>query len=314
MPLIRCCVLSILFTFLYIQIYPYFKNGLHMSLKFSKMHALGNDFVMIDAVRAALQLDAEAVQRLGDRHRGIGFDQLLVLLPPERADNDFACVIYNSDGSRAGQCGNGMRCLMKFIHAHGLSARQSLQIELGDKQVQLQQLSADYYQVDMGQANFAFTAIPFDPGYSQPQPNVLAKVSIKLAGDSSVELLPLSLGNPHGVLFVDDVDNCAIDTLGPYLSQHQFFPDRANISFAEKIDAATLRLRVYERGVGETQACGSGACAAVVAGQEFLGLDAEVKVILPGGELTVVRAGNRQDARIFLRGEAIEVFTGHLQL
>ena len=306
------CLLQYIYLY-YSDIYV-LDGELDMALKFSKMHALGNDFVMIDAVRAALQLDAEVVQRLGDRHCGIGFDQLLVLLPPARADNDFSCVIYNSDGSRAGQCGNGMRCLMKFIHAHGLSARQSLQIELGDKQVQLQQLSSDYYQVDMGQANFAFTAVPFEPGYAQQQRDTLTAARIALADGSSVELLPLSLGNPHGVLFVDDVDNCAIDTLGACLSRHQFFPDRANIGFAEKVDAATLRLRVYERGVGETQACGSGACAAVVAGQEFLGLDAEVKVILPGGELTVVRASNRQDARIFLRGEAVEVFTGQIQL
>ena len=281
-----------------------------MLLKFSKMHALGNDFVLIDAVRATVQLDAKVVQRLGDRHRGIGFDQLIVLLPPRRTENDFSCVIYNSDGSRAGQCGNGMRCLMKFIHAHGLSARQNLRVELGDKQVKLRQLSSDYYQVDMGQANFAFTAVPFDPGYAQQQPDILTSVHIKLADGSSIELSPLSLGNPHGVLFVDNVDNCGIDTLGPFLSQHQFFPDRANIGFVEKVDAANLRLRVYERGVGETQACGSGACAAVVAGQEFLGLGAEVKVILPGGELTVARAIDRQDACIFLSGEAIEVFTG----
>ena len=285
------------------------------TLNFSKMHALGNDFILVDGVRNSVQLTPEQIRCLGDRNRGIGFDQALLVLPPQSAANDFACAIYNSDGSVAGHCGNGMRCFMRFVLESGLSGRRQLRVELPNRLTLLEQLSADHYQVDMGLADFDHSHIPFAPPLKQKQSNSLAPATIAdAAGDANFEIYPLSMGNPHAVLFVADVASADVAKRGAYLSHHDFFPDQANVGFAQRLDSSNLRLRVYERGVGETSACGSGACAAVVAGQEFLGLGAEVKVQLPGGELTVARAVDSHNARVYLRGEAVHVFTGSIDL
>ena len=285
-------------------------------LQFSKMHALGNDFILVDGVRAPVQLSPEQIRLLGDRNRGVGFDQALIVLPPQSADNDFACAIYNSDGSTAGHCGNGMRCFMKFVLQSGLSHRSELKVELANRLTTLHLLDDDHYQVDMGFADFAYANIPFQPPTAQQQSNSLSPAAIDdiAPPHTTNTLYPLSLGNPHAVLFVDDVASCDVAQLGAAISHHRYFPDQANVGFAQKLDAHHLRLRVYERGVGETSACGSGACAAVVAGQEFLSLGAEVKVQLPGGELTVARALDSHNARVYLRGAAVHVFTGSIDL
>ena len=284
-------------------------------LQFSKMHALGNDFILVDGVRTPVQLSPEQIRRLGDRNRGVGFDQALIVLPPQSAHNDFACAIYNSDGSTAGHCGNGMRCFMKFVLESGLSRRSELKVELANRLTTLHRLKEDHYQVDMGFADFAYAKIPFQPPSAQQQSNSLSPATIDdITASETNTLYPLSLGNPHAVLFVDDVASCDVAQLGAAISHHRYFPDQANVGFAQKLDAHHLRLRVYERGVGETSACGSGACAAVVAGQEFLSLGAEVKVQLPGGELTVARALDSHNARVYLRGAAVHVFTGSIDL
>ena len=200
---------------------------------------------------------------------------------------------------------------MKFVLQSGLSSRSELKVELANRLTTLHLLDDDHYQVDMGFADFAYANIPFQPPTAQQQSNSLSPAAID---DTTNTLYPLSLGNPHAVLFVDDVASCDVAGLGAAISHHRYFPDQANVGFAQKLDAHHLRLRVYERGVGETSACGSGACAAVVAGQEFLSLGAEVKVQLPGGELTVARALDSHNARVYLRGAAVHVFTGSIDL
>ncbi len=269
-----------------------------MSLAFTKMHGLGNDFMVVPATSQAL-ISSETISRLADRRTGIGFDQLLWLEAPKAPEADVYYRIFNADGSEAEQCGNGARCIARLLadstgrtdllleHSNGLSAAK---------------VSANgRVSVAMGEPDFRPSALPFTA------PAQADAYTVDVAGEP-VEVRVVSMGNPHAVVFVDDIQTAPVAQLGPALERHERFPNRANIGFAQLIDAAHVRLRVYERGVGETQGCGTGACAAMAVGRAAGRLGNEVEVALPGGLVTVAWAGAGQP--LWLTGEAICVFEG----
>ncbi|MDH3972586.1 MAG: diaminopimelate epimerase [Gammaproteobacteria bacterium] len=276
-----------------------------MTLEFTKMHGLGNDFVVIDAINQSVFLTAEQIQQLADRHRGIGFDQLLLVEAATTAAADFRYRIYNADGGEVGQCGNGARCFMQFVHEHGLTRKDILQVETSGGPLQLRREADGLVSVDMGVPRLEVADIPFvasarDTSYLIDVNNV------------SMEISALSMGNPHAVLLVDAIEQAPVAELGPLLEGHVRFPERVNVGFMEIVDADTIRLRVYERGAGETLACGSGACAAVVAGRLQGRLSARVKVLLNGGELVVSWDGEGQP--VLMTGPATTVYQGRIEL
>jgi diaminopimelate epimerase len=259
-----------------------------MTLEFTKMHGLGNDFIVIDAINQSVYLTAAQVQQLADRHLGIGFDQLLLVEAATSPHADFRYRIYNADGGEVGQCGNGARCFMQFVHEHGLSGKQALQVETLGGPLQLRREADGQITVDMGIPRLEPADIPFLADRRE------TIYQIESEG-ISMEISAVSMGNPHAVIRVDAVAHAPVAELGPALERHARFPQRVNVGFMEIVDADTIRLRVYERGAGETLACGSGACAAVVAGRLQQRLSARVKVLLNGGELVVSwpEKGNR---------------------
>jgi diaminopimelate epimerase len=261
-----------------------------MALQFTKMHGLGNDFLVLDLVTQNFELTPELVQQWSNRNTGVGFDQLLTLEPPTQADADFWWGIYNADGSSAEQCGNGARCIAKFIAEKQLSPKPSIRLQTPNGIIETQLDTADSATVNMG----------------QPQPDAEQITISTSAGD--VQVLRVSMGNPHAVIFVDNIHDAPVATLGAELTAHSEFPEGANIGFCQVIDQGFVRLRVYERGVGETQACGSGACAAATAGQMLGHLGPRVKVSLPGGKLKIAWPGPGQDLR--MTGPATTVYSG----
>jgi diaminopimelate epimerase len=274
-------------------------------VSFSKMHGLGNDFVVIDAVGQALSLTPGQVQLLADRHFGVGCDQVLVVERPSRPEADFGYRIYNADGSEAEQCGNGARCFVRFVRDRGLTAKTSVVLETVAGLVRTEVEDGNLITVEMGVPDFEPSAVPFRAERSAP--------SYRLeAGGESVELQALSMGNPHAVILVDDVMSAPVGRLGPLIERHERFPRRVNVGFMEVADGAHIRLRVYERGSGETLACGSGACAAVAAGRQRGLLDERVLVELPGGKLFVRWPGPGRP--VSLTGPATHVFEGKIEL
>jgi diaminopimelate epimerase len=276
-----------------------------MMLEFTKMHGLGNDFVVMDAINQSVFLTAEQIQQLADRHLGIGFDQLLLVEGATTSSADFRYRIYNADGGEVGQCGNGARCFMQFVHERGLTQKATLQVETAGGPLQLSRAADGQVTVDMGIPRLEPTEIPFlaaarDVTYPFEANNI------------SLDIAAISMGNPHAVLLVDAVDRAPVAELGPAIERHQRFPDRVNVGFMEIVDADTIRLRVYERGAGETLACGSGACAAVVAGRLQERLSAHVKVLLNGGELVVSWPGEGQP--VLMTGPATTVYQGRIEL
>ena len=276
-----------------------------MAINFTKMHGLGNDFVVIDAINQSIDLGPEQVRQLADRHLGIGCDQLLLVEPAVGAQADFRYRIFNADGSEVGQCGNGARCFMQFLREQGLTEKTQLQVETASGPLQLIQQPNGQITVDMGVPRLEPAEIPFlaerrDSRYAL---DVL---------DQQLEIAALSMGNPHAVLRVDDIDTAAVATLGPAIEQHARFPERVNVGFMQVLSGEAIRLRVYERGAGETLACGSGACAAVVAGQLQGWLAEQVKVVLNGGELVVSWAGIGQP--VLMTGPATTVYQGRMEL
>lgn len=261
-----------------------------MALQFTKMHGLGNDFLVLDLVTQTAELTPELVQYWSNRNTGVGFDQLLTLEPPTQPDADFLWGIYNADGSRAKQCGNGARCMAKFIAEQQLSPKPSIRLQIPTGIIETQLDTADTATVNMG----------------QPQPEAEQITITTSTGD--VQLLRVSMGNPHAVIFVDNIHHAPVDTLGAELTGHSEFPEGANIGFCQVIDQGFVRLRVYERGVGETQACGSGACAAATAGQVLGHLGQRVKVSLPGGKLKITWPGPGHD--LLMTGPATTVYSG----
>ncbi len=274
-------------------------------LAFSKMHGLGNDFVMIDAVRQDIRLSADQVRWLADRHFGVGCDQLLVVEPTQTPGVDFRYRIFNADGGEVEQCGNGARCFARFVFEQGLSDKREIRVET-KKGIIAPRLEDDgMVTVDMGVPVLAPAEVPFisdSDAWVQP---------LDVAG-TPVAITAVSMGNPHAVQVVADVDSAPVAEQGPLIEHHPRFPARVNAGFLQVVDEHNVRLRVFERGAGETLACGTGACAAVVAGI-LRGLVASpVRVATRGGELTI--AWNGVGTPVMMTGPAVTVFTGELTL
>jgi diaminopimelate epimerase len=276
-----------------------------MAIDFTKMHGLGNDFVVIDAINQPVELTPGQVRQLADRHLGIGCDQLLLVEPASGAQADFRYRIFNADGGEVGQCGNGARCFMQFVREQGLTDKTQLQVETASGPLQLIQQPNGQITVDMGVPRLEPAEIPF---LAERRDNRYALDVL----DQQLEIAALSMGNPHAVLRVADIDTAAVATLGPLIEQHARFPERVNVGFMQVLAEDAIRLRVYERGAGETLACGSGACAAVVAGQLQGWLAERVKVVLNGGELVVSWAGIGQP--VLMTGPATTVYQGRIDL
>lgn len=276
-----------------------------MLVRFTKMHGLGNDFMVIDAVSQRVRLTPKIVRKLADRHTGIGFDQLLLVEPPSRPDMDFRYRIYNADGSEVEHCGNGARCFGRFVRERRLTVKSEIQVETARGRAILYLLPDRQVDVDMGVPELRPMEIPFTADRQA------TTYHVDVNGEQ-VELSAVSMGNPHGVVLVDDVDSAPVATLGPALEAHPRFPKKANIGFMQVLNRGEIRLRVYERGAGETLACGTGACAAVVAGRLRGLLDEEVLVHLPGGDLCIRWAGEGQTLRMV--GPATTVYEGQIYL
>lgn len=276
-----------------------------MHLKFTKMHGAGNDFVMIDAVSQHLKLRPEDIRRIADRRFGIGCDQVLLAEPPGSPDADFRYRIFNADGSESGQCGNGARCFARFVRHKGLSAQRKMVVEAGDGTMTLKLREKNQVEVDMGEPRF-------DPADIPLRRDILEQQYTVTVNGEELTVGALSMGNPHAVLRVDDLNDTLIERLGPALEAHEDFPDRCNAGFMVVESNNRIRLRVYERGVGETLACGSGACAAVVYGRRMGWLDRRVTVELPGGKLSVDWPGEGKTVR--LTGPTAISFEGTIRL
>lgn len=275
-----------------------------MGRSFAKMHGLGNDFVVFDATREPLNLAPDQLQLIADRRVGVGCDQILAAEPAIRPDADFFYRIYNADGSESGQCGNGARCLALFLRDQGLCAKQHIVVQTRTGLMRLEWLDDGQVRVEMGVPALQPAQVPLD------MPNRQDSYELALSNGDSVRVHAVSIGNPHAVLTVDNVGTAPVGTLGCELEAHPAFPERANIGFMQIQDPQHIALRVYERGAGETRACGSGACAAMVAGRVYHGLAERIQVSLPGGILTVEWQGEGQP--IYLTGDATHVFTGEL--
>lgn len=276
-----------------------------MPLKFTKMHGLGNDFVVFDAINQSVTLSPEQVRFIADRRFGVGCDQLLLVEKPQQEGIDFRYRIFNADGSEVQQCGNGARCFARFVRDKGLSDKESIVVETASGVITLTIEADGQVRVNMGVPDFEPASLPLLVESQQP------RYELKV-GDQLVPLGAVSMGNPHAVLLVEDVDQAPVDSLGPRLEGHPLFPERVNVGFMQVIDRSRIRLRVYERGAAETLACGTGACAAVAVGQQWGLLDEEVQVALPGGELTIRWVGDGEN--LWMIGPATTVFEGTIEL
>ncbi|HIF9350708.1 TPA: diaminopimelate epimerase [Photobacterium damselae] len=276
-----------------------------MQINFSKMHGLGNDFMVVDAVTQNVFFSPDMVRRLADRHRGIGFDQLLIVEPPYDPETDFHYRIFNADGSEVEQCGNGARCFARFVSMKGLTNKYHISVSTKAGKMLLKLENDDQVTVNMGVPIFDPAKIPF-------RANQAEKTYILRAGDQTVFCGAASMGNPHCVTVVDDVLTADVEALGPLLESHERFPERVNVGFMQVMSRSEVKLRVYERGAGETQACGSGACAAVAIGRQQGLLDEEVTVSLPGGDLRIRWNGN--GSNLFMTGPVAHVFDGQVLL
>lgn len=276
-----------------------------MGIKFTKMQALGNDFVVIDAISQVVEIDHDKAQRIADRRWGVGCDQILLVENPSRGDVDFRFRIINADGGEVAQCGNGARCFALFVREAGLTDKTQIKVETFADVLTLNVLNDGQVRVNMAVPRFEPEEIPFIATKRQDVYDLALE-------DGEIEISALSLGNPHAVRVVKDVDLAPVAEQGPMIERHRRFPKRVNAGFMQVLDRDHIRLRVYERGVGETPACGSGACAAVVAGRRRALLDESVIVDLPGGRLRVEWSGNAQ--AVYMTGPAQSVFEGELKL
>jgi len=276
-----------------------------MKLHFTKMHGLGNDFVVLDAVRQNFVPTPAQARWLADRHFGIGCDQLLVIEPPQRAEADFRYRIFNSDGGEVGQCGNGARCFVRFVHDQGLTTQRRICVETLSGLIVLQLEDDGQVTVDMGVPRWSPADIPFIADSDD------LIQTLEFAGRSAT-ITAVSMGNPHAVQVVDNVASAPVSRDGPLIEAHPNFPKRVNAGFMEVVDRHAIRLRVYERGAGETLACGTGACAAVAVGIRRGLLDSPVQVATSGGALAIAWGGMGQP--VLMTGPAVTVFTGEIEL
>ena len=276
-----------------------------MKLKFSKMHGLGNDFVVIDGVRQTVTLTADRLRQLGDRHLGVGFDQLLLVEAPQSQENDFRYRIFNNDGNEVEQCGNGARCFVKFVTEQRLTNKRAIRVETARGVIVPELGEGGQITVDMGAPRFAPLDIPFiAEGDAITHPLQV--------GDNTIDITVVSMGNPHAVQVVSNADTAPVAQQGPLIESHSRFPDRVNAGFMQIVGRNEIRLRVYERAAGETQACGTGACAAVVAGIRRGLLDSKVTVHTRGGDLRIEWQGEGHPVR--MTGPAVTVFTGEIEV
>ncbi len=276
-----------------------------MLLKFTKMHGAGNDFVVLDGVRQNIELDPEQLRLLADRHFGVGCDQILLVEKAQSKEADFRYRIFNADGGEVEQCGNGARCFMRFVHDQQLTPKREIVVETRCGMISPRLEQDGRVTVDMGAPIFEPALIPFDGGHgavSEP---------LEVAG-ASLDISALSMGNPHAVQVVDDINLAPVEKLGPLIEHHPRFHKRVNAGFMQIMDRNHIKLRVYERGAGETLSCGTGACAAAVAGIRRGLLDSPVSVATRGGTLTISWGGD--GAAVLMTGPAITVFTGEINL
>jgi len=276
-----------------------------MRLRFSKMHGLGNDFVVIDGVSQKVRLSPERIRQLADRHLGIGCDQLLLVEAPDNADVDFRYRIFNGDGSEVENCGNGARCFAIFVRERKLTGKRTIRVETASGIMELQVVDNDKVIVDMGVPRLVPAHIPFQAEQQA------ASYTLDVDGESYT-IGAVSMGNPHAVLIVDNVAQAPVAELGPKIEHHPRFPQRVNVGFMEIVSPSEINLRVFERSAGETLACGTGACAAVVAGRLQQKLNSEVKVNLPGGSLHIRWEGEGHP--VIMTGPAVTVFHGQVKI
>jgi diaminopimelate epimerase len=303
-----------------------------MQIRFTKMQGAGNDFVVLDETRGRLNLSAAQYRFLGDRHFGVGADQILSVRPAPNADVDFAYAIHNADGGEVEHCGNGARCFVRYVRQQGLTNKTTVRVKTVNQVLTLTEQADGRVTVDMGAPRFERDQIPFDPVLAQPtasglwqkwrltQQNIVGAATNLGAEILSCEVAVLSMGNPHAVQVVADVDTAPVLTLGPWVESHPAFPRRVNAGFMQIVSRSSIRLRVFERGAGETLACGTGACAAVVAGIRLGLLDSRVDVLARGGTLTVEWAGMlpgeplNLSAPVMMTGPATTVYQGTIDV
>jgi len=281
-----------------------------MRLRFTKMHGAGNDFVVLDATGAPLALSREQIRRLGDRRFGVGADQILVIERSATPGVDFRYRIFNNTGDEVEQCGNGSRCFVRYVVDHGLTDKTTIRVETVNNLLELSLAADGRVRVDMNRPVFDLARVPFDAGGLTPR--LVNGFELWPLADAGVEVAVLSMGNPHAVMRVDDVDAAPVATVGPRVESHARFPRRVNAGFLQVLSRTEVRLRVYERDAGETLACGTGACAAVVAGIRLGWLDRRVEVHARGGDLLIEWPDD--SASVLMTGPAVTVFEGEIEL
>lgn len=280
-----------------------------MRLPFTKMHGLGNDFAVIDCVSQPLQPNAEQIAALADRHLGIGFDQLLLIEAGSGDQAEFRYRIFNADGSEVEHCGNGARCFAKYVHDKGLTQSNPVQVETVNRVLSLQLSQDGLVSVNMGAPNFDPASLPLQ----RKEEAQSYKTTVTIAGqDLPIQFSAVSMGNPHAVIFVENCETAEVETIGPALGQHPDFPQGVNVGFLQIVARNECRLRVYERGSGETLACGTGACAAVAAARSLDLVDSRVRVKLRGGELEIGYPG--LGSELTMTGPAVTAYEGSVEL
>ena len=280
-----------------------------MKLHFTKMHGIGNDFIVLDHTKSSFQLTQEIIQSLSHRQLGIGFDQLLVVENSTLKDVDFKYRIFNQDGNEVEQCGNGARCFYRFVKDKHLTDKASIRVETKSGVIELTEDDQHMIEVNMGEPIFNPKLIPF---ISDTEKNEYS-ISIDLPDQKElISIAALSMGNPHAVITVEDINKAHVKTLGAYLESHALFPKRVNVGFMEIVTPHHIRLRVFERGVGETLACGTGACAAVVSGIKRHLLATPVKVDMTGGSLSIDWKGDKNP--VMMKGPAVTIYEGDIEI
>ena len=280
-----------------------------MKISFTKMHGLGNDFMVLDLLANDIELSAAQIRKLADRHTGVGFDQLLQIEAPTDAGVDFNYRIYNSDGTEVEHCANGARCFARYVSDKGLSTKNPISVKTRNRVLSLHTNENGEVTVDMGKPEFVPAQIPFN---TNVQENSYHRDLLVDGHKLQLEFSALSMGNPHAVIIVEDIENTAVKDIGEVLCAHPDFPQGVNVGYMQIVDRSKLILRVYERGVGETLACGTGACAAVVAGCLLGQLDDTVEVQLRGGQLNI--NWRQQDSHVLMTGPVTTVYEGSVQL